>query len=442
MKRKTKDHTMSAVIAMLIASVIFLANPVWGLTDILPDLLAWVMIWFALRVFSELNDTMVSARRLSLYLMGISALKLLLWQPVQTSTIRSDSMLATLVFCLVEAGCMLMFFRSFLTGTEELSRRADCKRMYLKVEDMRFLCGLFVVVRAVCNFLPELTAIPDWYVQYGEVLDDELYLVMVELAGAKELLNVICTLPVLIVAAVWLISFLPFLRLFVKDEGMAELFASYLESDDPERRIRRRFSNLHMARICFAVGLVFVFDLQVDAIRMLPICVFPAFFALGCFFMEKFAGKTCFRLPIRCGIFASVVLLLAELYRRFCTVWDLRVYAEVELGTELLLALWAVVGMGLLFCFWLFFAGRMDALSASLGCGALYLSGLPYVILVAFALAQSAIFVLPLTAGAFNFIRLALAAAFWLVINRRFAAFEENVREALSLGLPQRDPEG
>lgn len=436
-----KNKTISVVTAMLVAAAVILANPIWGIADILLDLLAWVLIWFALRIFAELNENMTSARKMALYLMGISVLKLFMLQPVQNSQIRSDSMLVTLVFCLAEAGCMLLFFRAFFKGAEELARVTDCDGMYSKIENVHFLCSLFVVTRAVCTFLPELTAISDWLVQYGEITDDALYAVMQEFAGAKELLNVICTVPVLLVAAVWLVSFLPFVRLFGKDRGFASFLNEYAETDDPQKRVGRRFSYLHMARICFAVGLVFAADLQIDAYRILPICIFPVFFAVGCLFLQKLARERCFRSTIFLALASSAALLLGELYRRFCTVWDLRVYAEVEFDKEILLSVFALVGMGLLFCFWLCFAGRMDALSASLGCGGLHLHGLPYVLLVAFALAQSAIFILPLTAGTFNFVRLAFFAALWLVTNRRLAAFEERVREAISLGLPQRKTE-
>ena len=432
-----QNRTMRFATVGLIFSAVMLANPIWGLADILPDLLAWAAIWFSLRVFSELNENMTQARRLSLYLIGISAAKLLLWQSVSNSEIRSDSMLATLVFALVEGGCMVLFFRTFLRGSEELARVADCERMYVGTENLRFLSLLFVITRCVCNFIPELTALPDWYVQYGEVTDDGMYNLMVQLAGAKDLLSVICSAPVIIVAVIWLVSFLPYVHLFSKNERFILFFTDYLETDSEEKRIKRSFSQLHMARLCIGLGLVFAFDLLFDGMRILPICAFPALMACACLYLQKLAGKKCYRTPIRLASASAVVLLLAEVYRRFFTVWDARVYAEVNVRTQLSLALIALVGMGFLLWFWLYFSMQTEQLSASFGCGSLHLGGAPYVLLVVLAIAWTAVYVLPPLAGMLNFVRLALGAIFWFVTNRRFAALEENIRERLSLGFEQ-----
>ena len=432
MKKQNKIIPLS--VAGIILSAILLANPIWGLTDILPDLIAWAVVWFALRIFSELNENMTQSRRLALYLIGISAAKLLLWQSVSNSEIRSDSMLATLVFALVEGGCMVLFFRTFLHGAEELSRKIGCERMYVGVENLRFLSVLFVITRCVCNFLPELTALPDWYVQYGEVTDDGVYNLMVQLAGAKELLAVVCSVPVLIVSVVWLISLIPFVRLFAKEQCFADFFADYLCTDSDEKRIKRSFSHLHMARLCIGIGLLFVFDLAVEELRVLPICVFPALMLCACQFLQKLAGTKCFVVPIRLSGASAIVLLLAELYRRFFTVWDARVYAEVTVETQLVLAMFGLVGMGLLLFFWLYFSMQVEQVSAMFGCGSLHLSGMPYGLLALLALAWTAVYVLPPVSGTLNFVRLALGGVFWFVTNRRLAAWEENVRTRLSLG--------
>ncbi len=434
---RKQNRTMHVSAMGLVISAVLLANPIWGLTDILPDVIAWVMVWFALRIFSELNENMTQARRLALYLIGISAAKLLLVRSVSASEIRSDSMLATLVFALAEGGCLVLFFRAFLRGSDELARNANCERMYVGTENLRFLSVLFAVTRSVCNFLPELTALPDWYVQYGEVTDDGMYNLMLQLAGAKDLLSVICSVPVLIVAVIWLVSFLPFVRLFSGDEGFVSLFTAYLETDSDEKRIKRSFSHLHMARLCIGIGLVFVFDLLFDGMRILPICAFPALMVCGCLFLQKLAGVKCYKKPICFASASAAVLLFAELYRRFFTVWDARVYAEVEVGSQIFLTFVALLGMGLLLCFWLYFSVQTEALSASFGCGAMHLSGMPYVLLVLLALAWTAVYVLPPVSGMLNFVRLALGAIFWFVTNRRFAALEENIRERLSLGFEQ-----
>ena len=51
---RTTEQKLSAF--LITAGFLLLVNPVWGVTDILPDLLAWGLIWFGLRSFSEQNE--------------------------------------------------------------------------------------------------------------------------------------------------------------------------------------------------------------------------------------------------------------------------------------------------------------------------------------------------------------------------------------------------
>ncbi len=430
---KIKNRRLSGAVILLMIAALLLSNPVWCLTDLLPDLFAWLLIWFVLRTFSDLNDNFTAARRQSLYLLALEFLKLLLWFPLRSSSVSSDKMLAALVFCIGEAVCMVLFFRSFLNGTEELARKADCDSLYRKTEDMRFLCVLFVLVRNICTLLPELTAIPELYIQNVDVSDDGLRSLLQELAASGEILTVICTVLELIVAVIWLVSFLPFLRRLSSDSVLSGFLSVLFRSEDPETHRKRRFSALHMARLCFALGLFFTLDLQIDGMRIVPLCVFPALFAVGCLFLKRFADKPCFRLPVIWGLIAAVILLLAELYRRFFTVWDMLVYAEQGVETELFSSLWMLVCMTVLFCFWLLFAGEIDALSGSLGCGRLQFMGMPYGLLILYALLQSIVFILPLTSRVLTAPRLLFAAAFWVLVNRRLAAFEERAGEVLHL---------
>lgn len=430
-ERQDGNKQVVLVAALLIAASLVLANPVWCLTDLLPDAIAWVLVWFALRGLAEINDHMFAARKQALYLLGIETIKLILWIPLQSSFISSDRMLAAMVFSAGEAACMLLFFRSFLTGTEELSRSADCDSVYLKTGDVRFLCTLFVLVRAGCTILPELTAIPELYVENATVLDDGLWELLQQLASSGEILTIVFSVLELIMAVVWLVSFLPFLRSFRTDNRFSSYLSARLAPDGEEHRTERLFSSLHMARICFAVGLVFTLDVQMNGLRILPLCAFPAFFALGCVFLNRLAEDKRFRLPIVAALVASVLLLLAELYRAFFLVGDMMVFAEQPIQTELLSAGCMLLCMIALFAFWLLFAGKLETISERFGCKYTYFTGLPFWLLTLYALLQTAVFVLPLSAWYLNTARILSAAALWFCANRRLAALEEQIHEVV-----------
>lgn len=434
------NKQVALVTTLLIAASVMLANPVWCLTDLLPDAIAWVLVWFALRGLAEINDNMFAARKQALYLLGIETVKLFLWIPLQSSHVSSDRMLAALVFSAGEAACMLLFFRAFLNGTEELSRRADSNGVYLKTGDIRFLCSLFVLVRAGCTVLPELTAIPELYVEHATILDDGLWEFLQQLAASGEVLTIVFSVLELIMAIVWLVSFLPFLRSFRADSGFCGYLSARLAPDGEEHQTERRFAALHMARICFAVGLVFTLDVQMNGLRVLPLCVFPAFFALGCVFLNRLAEDRRFRLPMIAALIASVLLLLAELYRHFLTVGDMMVFAEQSFQTELLSAGCMLLCMIALFAFWLLFAGKLETLSELFGCKYTYFTGIPYWLLTLYALLQTAVFVLPLSAWYLNTARVLAAAALWFSANRRLAALEEQIHEVvLTAASPEED---
>ena len=428
---RTTEQKLSAF--LITAGFLLLVNPVWGVTDILPDLLAWGMIWFGLRSFSEQNEEMFFARKQALYLIAVQLGKTLLWFPLQNSEIPSDTMLAVTVATAGEIWCGMLFFSRFFKGVDAFSRDAGNDDLYLKTENVKFLSHLFLWVRGLATFLPQLTAIPDWLVQYGEILDDDLYYLFMELAAAEPLLNLVFSVFVIIAAVVWLVSCLPYLKAFFRMSSLEGVFSHTAVAEDPIRLLKRRFSHLHMARICFALGLVFLLDLHVEGFRFMPVCAFPAFFALGCLFLDGFAGEKRFRRTAVLLAAGAVWFLLAELYRRFCTVWDLRAFGEVEIGVQLLSAGIMLIGTWGLFYGWLSFAEEVDALSASVRCGKVYLGGFTYWIFLLYAAVQTVIYVLPLSVRELNSSRIVLVLLLWIFTNRRLAAFEENAKKQMML---------
>lgn len=431
--------TLTLSVFLLMGGFLLTVNPVWGVTDILPDVLAWIMIWFGLRSFSELNDNMFSARKQALYLMGIECAKIALSIPLQNSQIRSDTMLVTLVFSFGEMFCGVLFFRHFLSGIEGFARCADSEQTYLRMGNVRFLSVLFLSVRVSASLIPTLTAIPDWLVQYGEILDDGTYNTLSSLAGIEGMLNVVLSALVLIAAVVWLVSLLPLLAGLRRDESMRAYLNELLAGSDPRQMLNRRFSHLHMARICFGLGLLFPLDLQMDGVRILPLWAFPALFAVGCLFMEKFASQKSFRKPLGFALVSSLLLLGAEFYRMNFTVWDLRSFGELELSVEITSVAVILVSSLSLFLFWNVFAAEMEVCSHGLQCGRLYLTGISYGFLVAYTAVQTAIFTVPLMIDQLNFIRIGIVAGLWISSTKVFAAFEETaVRKLLENMSPEK----
>lgn len=437
MDETKRNRALSGLCLSLSAAMLILANPIWGLTDILPDALAWGLAFLVLRRMAEIDGNLYTARKQTLYLLAVSLLKLLLSATVQNFANGTDLLLAVTVFGIVESVCMWLFFRSFLSGAETLSRNGNGEVMYGKIESMRFACSFFLIARAVCTLLPELTALAGWLVDYGEITDDALFRPLQELADGRELFLTACSGLELIAAGVWLFQFLPFLRQFRADQSLCVYLKEHLYADTPARTRSRALSSFRSARICFAFGMLCLLDMQVDGIRILPLFGFPLCFALGFWFLRRFSAHGAYRVSlcsvlIVCGVSASL-LLLAEAYRHFFMVGDAMVFGEITFRSEIIGALLILICMTSLFWVWTLYAGYMEAFSSSFGCGHPYLSGLPYALFTLYALLQTAVYVLPLANRILTFVRVLSAAAFWLCANRRLAALEEQFTEAVSL---------
>ncbi len=417
--------------------MLLLANPIVGLFDFLPDALAWGLLFFTLRDLSDIDKNLFAARRQTVYLFVISALQCMLSVFVRQYANESNRLLAVTVFGIVGIGCMWLFFRSFLSGLETLSRNGNGEKMYGKIETVRFTCCFFLISRTLCTFLPELTALPNLLASHAQEEGVEISDWMLELAAGRELFVTVFFGLELIAAGVWLAQLLPFLLQLRADGSMSAYLKEKLYLDTPERKRSRTLSAFRSSRICFAVGMLCLLDLQVDGIWVLPLFGFPLLFALGLWFLRRFSERAPSRnLVISCAVSAAL-LLLAQIYRRFFTVWDAMVFGEVGLGSELLCALCMLVGMTSLFWVWMLYSGYMEAFAASFGCGHPYLSGLPYSLLTLYALLQTTVFVLPPADRVLPLLRLLFAAAFWICANRRLAALEEQFISAVSLQTEQ-----
>ncbi len=438
MDETKRNRSLFRLCLSLFAAMLLLANPIVGLFDFLPDALAWGLLFFALRDLSDIERNLFAARRQTVYLFVISALKGILSVSVRQYANESNRLLAVTVFGLVETFCMWLFFRSFLSGAETLSRNGNGEKMYGKIETVRFTCSFFLIARTLCTFLPELTALPKLLVSYAKEEGVELSDWMLELAAGRELLVTVFFGLELIAAGVWLAQFLPFLWQFRADKSLSAYLKEQLYRNTPERKRSRTLSSFRSARVCFAVGMLCVLDLQIDGIWVLPLFGFPLLLMLGCWFLRRFSERVPFRrLLISCAV-STVLLLLAQVYRRFFTVWDALVFGEIGIGSELLCALCMLVGMTSLFWVWMLYSGYMEAFAASFGCGHPYLTGLPYSLLTLYALLQTTVFVLPPADRVLPLFRVLAAAAFWVCTNHRLAALEEQFTGAVSLQTGER----
>lgn len=69
---------------LVFAALVFLANPVFGVVDILPDVIGGLLLYAGLTEISYIDSRIDTARSRSLYLAAVNGIKLLLTPAIIT----------------------------------------------------------------------------------------------------------------------------------------------------------------------------------------------------------------------------------------------------------------------------------------------------------------------------------------------------------------------
>ena len=431
--------------ALFTAGFILLANPIVGCTDLLPDPIGWLLIWFALGRYTGRSDPMRDARKWALINAAIGLLRLGFQFAFPASGIPSNLLMATAVTALLDIGGMCMFFFRFFKGFEELSKYAADEKLYVRSDNYRFLSFLFSILRAVFMVLPELTALASLFVsQYGPgdltgFSDPEkAFLVLEQIGGSRTLFAGIFVILTVIAAVVWLVQFLPGLRSFTSDAGIAAHLEEPLSEEEAEavRYERTGIGYLRIAKFVAGLAALCCLDLGLDGVRFMPFGLFPALMVAVCLLLDRFRAAQHTPLLFRKDLIpfaaASALLIGFEFFRRFATVWDARAIEETEFWQLFASAGWMLLSGAVLFFAWIRFALHANELSAPYRVGLLYLNGLPFYFLAVIYALQTVVCILPALSRILLLPRILLIAFFTFVVFRRFSALEERIRQRLS----------
>ena len=306
--------------------IIFLANPVFGVVDILPDVFGCLCLWLALTELSYTESRIETARSRLLLLAAIEGIKLVLTPTLYKSVVSSDTLAASAFFGVIEGLLLILVFSSFYEGLAySVSRKGDGES--LKIFDgAKALCFVFVVLRVLMNIIPECAALFE-LAAHTDITNAELFY---SIAGLKNYFHLLNGLIVTIAGVWWGISLNGMFKKLRKDEAfVASLSASY--GDGYSRNLRAKTSSWfkNSARIVM-VALVFFFNFDFGYRSMLPNFVATALLLLGVaalgFPLKKQLYKR-FSIPV--VIYAFAVQIGAYVYRA------LRVDLTIEFFSQL-----------------------------------------------------------------------------------------------------------
>lgn len=325
---------------LMLAGAFFFANPVVGIVDILPDAVGAALIFFALTRLAFFDGEVERARKYFGILFAVECARLALTSSVVGSSISSNSLLAVTVFSVAEAFLYILIVRSLFSGAEYFALREGCMGYIARSDNTAFTTKLFLSVRLVMTFLPELLAVADLQVANAETDPDTVDLLL-DIISAKPMIIAIAVLVSLVTGIVWYCSVVRTVNTFCRDTAdiipvryRAE-FAAVPEKYRPAVLARMVYS------LCFA--LVFCADISFDNVRFLPLSAF-FLLLLPISLAASYAGFG-FRSTAKRAPAAWAVIALAEFYRRLRLPGDAVVINEIPLSRAAAASVIAIIAV-------------------------------------------------------------------------------------------------
>lgn len=306
--------------------IVFLANPIFGVVDILPDALGCLCLWLALTELSYIDSRIDTARSRLLLLAGIEGIKLVLTPTLYKSVVSSDTLAATAFFGVIEGLLLILTFNNLYEGLSySVSRRGEGKSLNV-FEGAKALCFVFVVLRVLLNIVPECAALFE-LAAHSDITNAELFY---SIAGLKNYFHLLNGFIVIIIGVWWAISACGMFKKLRRDSAFAESLAvSYGEGYSANLRVKTSVWFRNSARIVMA-ALVFFFNFDLGYRSMLPNFVGTALLLAGVavlgYPLKKQLHKR-FSLPVI--IYAFAVQIGAYVYRA------LNVDLTIEFFTQL-----------------------------------------------------------------------------------------------------------
>ena len=289
-KNRSLPFFMSPLLA---AGVIFLANPVFGVLDIMPDVFGCLCLYFGLTELSYTDSRIETAANRLLLLAGIEGIKLVLTPSLFGTSVSSDTLAATSFFGVIEGLLLILVFNNLYEGLSYVvSRRGEGESLGV-FEGAKILAFVFVVLRVLLNILPECASLFE-LAAHTDITNAEMYY---RIAGLKNYFHLLNGFIVLIIGVWWSISILSVFRKIKKDT----LFVSELEkayTTSYGENMRARISSwLKNALRIFFVGIIFFFTLDLGTVSVLPNFVGTAF---------TLAAVCAMGIPQRLGLFKKL----------------------------------------------------------------------------------------------------------------------------------------
>ena len=263
---------------LIFAGFLFLLNPDLFTFDFLPDLIGYFLISLGMKKTAFLDDYILTSRRFVHYLIVVSAAKILSVPAVLTTTVENTRL--TICFCFFVVELFLSFFAvsNAFRGVQYLLMRKEGDLALKGFETCRFFVTGFVFIKYVGNFLHPATAIffPNVDADPGVVES-----VRRPFMTARTVLFAVGVVAILSFGIYTARVLLAYLRRLREDTVFSDnILRDYKEKVSENESMQKRLA-IKGGFLYFFIAILFLADLYLDDIGMIPTFFFPLFVFLG-----------------------------------------------------------------------------------------------------------------------------------------------------------------
>ena len=298
----------------ILLAAFFLFNPVWGFSDLLPDLIGYLLMWTGLSRLADLNDSLFESRKDFQSLLWVGVGELLIRSLLKDAAAKQTSeyqqptwiLLFSLALLVLQWWLLIPAFQKLFAGVGRLADKHGSATLSAvshgrtPSERIARTTTVFVVAHSVLAFLPELAILTSFeYQANNEKFGFDWY----EYIGFFRTLGVVVSL---IFGLIWLIAFSCYTVRILRDrEWMERLSVAYAE-DILSQESMLKAKCLGTVLSILSVGVFFTANLRIDGQVALSGVIFAAAMLIVTFYVGDLE-KSCrsYRTP-------CVVLLLVS----------------------------------------------------------------------------------------------------------------------------------
>ena len=267
----------------LLAGAIFLFDPFINIFDILPDVIGYLLIVYGLSKISDLELKAAEARRRMTSALYVAAGRAAV---IACSLFMEFDATLTLVFAFALATLEIFFvipaFNMLFESISYSCMRFSAREINDKAENLQKVTPIFIVVRAACAVVPQLTALKN---EYGYVGDE---------TGLKDsgvltlALTALCAVVSLVFGIVWLSMAAPYFKSLKNNKEMnahfLERYAAEVATDEV-LHIKRSIKRL--TTLMFISLLLFI-CVPIDEYYLVPDFLAPVLLLFGFYFAKRY----------------------------------------------------------------------------------------------------------------------------------------------------------